>query len=1186
MKKKFIKLILYCLICLGGAFQVSARSASLQFSEPDFRNMPLGSYIKGIYTIQEDISGGDYLKHRTDDIGSMEALNPDDTRFYFWIIENRYKGYFQVYSASEKGAILQIKDDGVPVFTNELNSERSSLLFRMSEAGPNTTDADKSDGIVAKGYITTVSGANDATCDCKIMTPVGSSKRFIIRKVDFDVNMYYPITFEKADPILNANKGNIEEDLANRRTRIYQINNNKRNNFVSSKFFVGGYGSDDFRITIASGTEGTVGFVDYIRHNLMSSTYDQAIPKVGIKIHNGVISLIFGQGGQELPRSNASLFGGEIATDFVFGVPITFGFEGQQYLVASQNGKEYRLPLNDPTEFFMNQSISQNARMLVQLEQGEVQLSYTLKNALVNLRSDFGGNDGSTYYSSDAFFPHSPDGEIVNTFDWTQTKWPIRYRDAGIQEEEVFSPFYQSGDFYNSISAKYDQSTGAYQGGEDFSYNEGWELIKADLGYNADGTIRSQAPLLPYVMLYDRVLGMLRVMVYTKNEGEANQLILSLNTDSNNKYRPQMWGGMAQFASLDRVKASSFSQPMTFFSSSGRQWYFADFYMEFDPCVCFFESNFTLEAYKQTKGDLSIIGRLSGGSIPAGTDPYDDWTSHREDYLMSVMDNDFGSLENTLGTTVFNQYDQFDLVEYSNEINGVLVGKKIEKWEKEAAWLTWRGTKQDGNSQIASGTFTIAEGAATIVEGAAKMMDSPILGFASKKVEGAAKIAQGVAKIGKGSATIARGEAKLKVASARKLQYDAIKDKVKRSDQKINLKEPDPRPHVVFGDLALKGTLTISTKMLRDGDGRIVTPGGQNPCDGPGCEWYNNGLLGGTPLYDRPLGNFNLLNQPKFGVAIVRNGDSFEAYLKIKEKPYFVYNNSAHGKIDDALGLTIQVQTNKQRTNPTSYQSAGIASSEIGYSTLIGESGGLVGEHDITDLIDWDVILENLNMNSNIESELENWITVSYGVSSLTLTTLIDRSLNRSFANGNFIYEGETHFAYKDVGALGQSVWGESKKLANSNTTLASYGFVDHPLFGTNYNIYHSNFDKPTGELRSAMNSYCQNQKTAQANSAREVEELEEPVIEEELELEEGILIYPNPSDWLVNFRLTKAMKGETVITLYDLDGTKLIETVEQLVDGYQLEGKINIHSLSSGIYILRVKLPNGELINRKIIRK
>ena len=128
--------------------------------------------------------------------------------------------------------------------------------------------------------------------------------------------------------------------------------------------------------------------------------------------------------------------------------------------------------------------------MLVALVKGTVEIAYTTKNSLINSENDKGTNDGSNLISTHALFPYNGGDPLINTFDWERTEWDIRYvGTSGTVEETIFSPFYENNTEFSGIAVRFDEG-GNYAGGEDYAALEGWELIKANLGYNADGTTR------------------------------------------------------------------------------------------------------------------------------------------------------------------------------------------------------------------------------------------------------------------------------------------------------------------------------------------------------------------------------------------------------------------------------------------------------------------------------------------------------------------------------------------------------------------------------------------------------------------------------------------------------------------------------------------------------------------------
>ncbi len=406
---------------------------------------------------------------------------------------------------------------------------------------------------------------------------------------------------------------------------------------------------------------------------------------------------------------------------------------------------------------------------------------------------------------------------------------------------------------------------------------------------------------------------------------------------------------------------------------------------------------------------------------------------------------------------------------------------------------------------------------------------------------------------------------------------------------------PPPRPQAVFGELALKGTLSIQTTLIPEAF--IASPGGLNSEAAP--EWYVNGSRGAEPLYNKPMGKFNLLKQPQFGIGVVGNGNGqYGAWLKIKEKPHFAHNNTVTGKIDDVLSINIHVQTfdNEGKVNQN-------ATEKGGYTVLFGQQNGnpLPGAMDITGLVDWDQITTNIATLINpseqdIKNVLDESIKVSYEVWSLTLTNLKSRNLKRVFANADQYYTGDSSFVFiinntPSAYQLSQ----EAKTLAE--TEFTAYDFSDDANFGNTYQFYHSTYDEAGDDFRTVMNNYCNALETAQNPGARnaegeqnikgdEVAEETVPVPEELTIAQPGLTVYPNPAQYEVNFRLVSQETGTAAITLYDLSGRALISTTDILNGSSTLQGRINTASLPAGIYILEVKLPNGKSITKKIVKQ
>ncbi|MBW1294197.1 T9SS type A sorting domain-containing protein [Aquimarina litoralis] len=1153
-------------------------------------DLPFGSSIKGLYHLQEDNATGGFVYENGTILeltNNQSGIDYESSTFYFWIVENIEQNYFQIYSTTQDNRVLSIEQNGTVSWeTYSQNTEpdvKTKLQFRMYADG--TMRAEDSES-VARGYITTdyqpnVTAIDNSDCQCNFLK-IDDVSRFYVTPSGKGFSDYRAIVFEKSNTSnTNGSITEITNADGSSYTHIVQSNANNTANaytFVSSKFQVSNFGTKDFQISISSGTEGEIGFLEYIRHDFEKNVFQGARPRLGIKVVNDEISLLYLDGDQDLPFGKE--LERELPTNIQVGIPFTLGFKDQYTMIASQNGVDYELQIEVPAEYFLNQSITRSARVLARMRSGDVKIAYTLEDGLIALNDAKGTDNGTGYVSTDPFMPYNDTGVLVNTFDWQESKWSVRYRGiGGTLEETVFSP-YNSDELqeFHAINNQYDL-TGNFIGGADNEYIEGWELIKANLGYSADGQPHDPAPYYPYVIMYDKMASKLRVFVYTSNFGESNQLTVELTAgggipNNGNNYAPKLWGGLQQFKSYDAIASSNYQQVVPFYSSEGRSWYYTDFVMEYDPCLVFFESFLRLSVIKTTQGSLTMVGRSQGGTVTSGTDEYDDWKNQREDFLLGAMQSDAATLQQGLGDITFNQFEEYDLLEFSEKLNGVLVGKEIADWEKEKARLEWEGTDQIADATIAEGSLLIAEGGYKVLEGGAGV-------FGATPIAGSAKMAQGATTIGRGAAKVVAGDGKAKMASAKKLYYESIKDKVKHSDQDIQIPVPEPRPQIVFGELALQGTLTISTNLTTEN--YIATPGGLNSGNAP--EWWTSGTRGSEPLYNLPLGQFVMLEKPEFAVGVSKGAyDQYQAWLKIKEKPYFAHNDRVRGKVDDIITVAVSVET----FNEDGY--AVYSATSESYTTLFGQGydNVLEGEHNISDLIKWSQIKENISGLSDtsdeaIQAKLDDWIRVSYEIWSITPSNIQSRNLKRVFGNSDLYTTGTTSFDFvSSSNAYYSDVLEDARSLADN---LGTYDFVNNTEWGTDYHIYHSDYEEGSGSFYQKMDTYCNqlnsNVVGREQTKTKEPEVSEKPIIENNI----GLKVYPNPVKDIANFLVTSPVAGQVRITLFDISGNLLIETTDMMDGVRNLEGKINVGNLSSGIYVLRIVLPNNEVITKKVVK-
>ncbi len=75
-------------------------------------------------------------------------------------------------------------------------------------------------------------------------------------------------------------------------------------------------------------------------------------------------------------------------------------------------------------------------------------------------------------------------------------------------------------------------------------------------------------------------------------------------------------------------------------------------------------------------------------------------------------------------------------------------------------------------------------------------------------------------------------------------------------------------------------------------------------------------------------------------------------------------------------------------------------------------------------------------------------------------------------------------------------------------------------------------------------------------------------------DIDNSLSIYPNPTDGSVSIRLEKLGLDLAKAELYNLEGKLVSEKLLLPVAGQDLEGRLNLHSLPKGSYIIRVITP------------
>lgn len=152
-----------------------------------------------------------------------------------------------------------------------------------------------------------------------------------------------------------------------------------------------------------------------------------------------------------------------------------------------------------------------------------------------------------------------------------------------------------------------------FQGKNDIPAN-GWELIRRDLGYNDAGS--ELATSNPFVILYNKYLGTLRVFVTVQKPqtnfqfAEVKLVFSSSGTSKAATLNRQSALGVA-LEDTEKGQSTEFSAISRYLNDT-RKWFVADFPMDYDPCVCQFDSRLRIEVNLIKKATVNLQSATTG----------------------------------------------------------------------------------------------------------------------------------------------------------------------------------------------------------------------------------------------------------------------------------------------------------------------------------------------------------------------------------------------------------------------------------------------------------------------------------------------------------------------------------------------------------------------------------------------
>lgn len=215
--------------------------------------------------------------------------------------------------------------------------------------------------------------------------------------------------------------------------------------------------------------------------------------------------------------------------------------------------------------------------------------------------------------------PNNPagGGGKLNTFNWYRGDYQPSVYNGTMYT--LNSPYPGVGQAYTELpwlQAASNAVMNRFQGHVD-TPSDGWELIRRDLGYLDSGAeAKTTNPLL---ILYNRRTSVLRVFTCVgdpQNNFQFAEIKLKFGTTATYKS-----GTLNRMSALG--VALEDTEPRTnpeFISAapylnSRSKWFVADFPMDYDPCICQFDSQLDIRVNLVTQADVQLIGKTTGTLI-------------------------------------------------------------------------------------------------------------------------------------------------------------------------------------------------------------------------------------------------------------------------------------------------------------------------------------------------------------------------------------------------------------------------------------------------------------------------------------------------------------------------------------------------------------------------------------------
>lgn len=148
---------------------------------------------------------------------------------------------------------------------------------------------------------------------------------------------------------------------------------------------------------------------------------------------------------------------------------------------------------------------------------------------------------------------------------------------------------------------------------KDMLPEDGWELIRRDLGYTDQNTLKPETPEHTYFILYNKFTGVLRILLKTCRSADYNGMKISIRFDATTLYQSALLDLTSGTRALDSTHTKNpVGQSASVFVNDRTKWFYADFPMNYDPCTCKYKSKLNIISQLIQNSTINLQGSITG----------------------------------------------------------------------------------------------------------------------------------------------------------------------------------------------------------------------------------------------------------------------------------------------------------------------------------------------------------------------------------------------------------------------------------------------------------------------------------------------------------------------------------------------------------------------------------------------